>query len=235
MTNRTLVVAAHPDDETLGAGGSITRRVAEGHEVRVLVLGRGIGARYEADADVTEEENKLRRQFVTAMGVLGVDELQTQLGSHLLHLPDNRFDTVPLLDVVKLVEAYMEPFRPDTILTHHPSDLNIDHRITAQAVITATRPGGPNSVRQVMAFDSPSSLEWSFGASGAQGFRPNVFIDITKQMAAKVLAMSCYEDELRPYPHPRSDRAIRARAEYWGQVAGVHRAEAFELIREVIQ
>jgi LmbE family N-acetylglucosaminyl deacetylase len=147
-------------------------------------------------------------------------------------LPDNRFDTVPLLEVVKVVEGVVLRLAPDVIYTHHGGDLNVDHRVVSQAVLTATRPVLGQSVREIYAFEIPSSTEWAFQRLEPV-FRPNVFIDITATLEAKVKALACYETEVRAFPHPRSPEALQSIAQRWGSVAGVKQAEAFELIRAI--
>jgi LmbE family N-acetylglucosaminyl deacetylase len=145
-------------------------------------------------------------------------------------LPDNRFDTLPLLDLVKIIEELIARLEPEVIYTHHGGDLNIDHMVTHRAVLTATRPVGGCPVRELYAFEVPSSTEWTFGQL-QPSFRPNVFMDISDTLEAKMQAMALYESEVRPFPHPSSPDAIRAIARRWGSTAGVEAAEAFELVR----
>jgi LmbE family N-acetylglucosaminyl deacetylase len=150
----------------------------------------------------------------------------------LCKLPDNRLDTVPLLDVVKLVEELVTRLRPEVIYTHHPGDLNVDHGVVHRAVLTATRPVAGQCVKEIYAFEVPSSTEWAFQELQPV-FRPNVFVDITDSLATKIDALACYDTEMRKFPHPRSPEALRAIAARWGSVAGLYAAEAFELVRSV--
>jgi LmbE family N-acetylglucosaminyl deacetylase len=215
-----LVVAAHPDDETLGCGGSIARFAAAGAVVRVLILGEGLTARLgPAPAEAMEE---LRRDCRAACAVLGaaVPEFHA--------FPDNRFDTVPLLDIVKAVEAACDASRPELILTHHHGDLNIDHVITHRAVLTATRPTGARRIPRVWAFETPSATEWAFGQ---QPFTPDTFVDIDATLDAKVRAMECYRSESCPAPHPRAPASLRALAAVRGSASGCLAAEAFKTVR----
>src|SRR5262249_29402462 len=145
-------------------------------------------------------------------------------------LPDNRLDTVPLLDVVKVIEEIVERFLPEVIYTHHPGDLNIDHGVVYRAVLTATRPVHGQSVREIYAFEVASSTEWAFQQLGPV-FRTNVFVDIAATLNIKVDALACYDTETRSFPHPRSEQAVRAIAARWGSVSGFSAAEAFELVR----
>lgn len=224
---KILVVAAHPDDEVLGCGGTIARLESEGNDVSVLILGEGVTSRFEdrelADRSLIDELHSRCRQ---AVALLGVREVL------LCELPDNRFDTVPLLKIVKMIEAQVSRIAPDVIYTHHGGDLNIDHRITHQAVLTATRPVDGRLVREIYAFEIPSSTEWAFHKIEPV-FQPNFFVDITDNLDRKIEALSLYDSEARPFPHPRSSGAIRAIAQRWGSAVGCEAAEAFELIRAI--
>jgi LmbE family N-acetylglucosaminyl deacetylase len=227
-TSPALVIAAHPDDEVLGCGATAARLVMEGHDVHFAILGEGITSRHAQRADADEGQVAiLHRQAHAAAGKLGVKNL-------VLHkLPDNRFDTVPLLEIVKLVEELIDRLKPEVIYTHHPGDLNVDHGVIHRAVLTATRPTPGQPVREIYAFEVPSSTEWAFQRI-EPSFRPNVFVDITRTIEAKIGAMQCYETEARKFPHPRSPEALRAIAMRWGSVCGCGgAAEAFELVRSV--
>ena len=223
-----LVIGAHPDDEVLGCGGTIARLVREGNEVHVALLGEGITSRSpersEADPDLVKELHACSRR---AGDLMGVKEL------FLYNLPDNRFDTVPLLKIVKIVEDLINRVHPGVVYTHHGGDLNIDHVVVHRAVLTATRPMGAGPVKDLFTFEVPSSTEWSFGQFQPV-FRPNVFMDVTDTLEVKVKAMQCYESESRSFPHPRSPEALRAIARRWGSMAGCEAVEAFELVRSII-
>ena len=222
---KSLVIAAHPDDEVLGCGGTVSRLAEEGNEIYIAILGEGITSRYKkrdrADKKLVE---RLHVNIKQVAKILGVKDVFTR------KLPDNRFDTIPLLDVIKIVEALINDLKPEIIYTHHGGDLNIDHRVVNRAVLTATRPVKDQGVKEIYAFEIPSSTEWSFSHFHPV-FRPNVFIDISDTLETKVKAMSLYDSEARVFPHPRSSEAIRAVARRWGSVAGCEAAEAFELIR----
>jgi LmbE family N-acetylglucosaminyl deacetylase len=222
-----LVIVAHPDDEILGCGGTAVRLVAEGHEVHFAILGEGVTSRHpqRCDADANQLA-ELHRQAHAAAAKVGVKNI-------MLHkLPDNRLDTVPLLDVVKLVEGLVKQVKPEVIYTHHAGDLNIDHGIIHRAVLTATRPVDESPVREIYAFEVPSSTEWAFQRIEPV-FRPNYFVEITRTIKAKIAAMECYQTEARKFPHPRSPEALQALAARWGSVVGCAAAEAFELVRSV--
>jgi LmbE family N-acetylglucosaminyl deacetylase len=224
---KILVVAAHPDDEILGCGGTMTRLAREGHEVRIAILAEGMSSRYAQREEVDPQQMKdLHSHAQQAADKIGAKELI------LCKLPDNRLDTVPLLDVVKTVEELVARFRPEVIYTHHPGDLNVDHGVVHRAVLTATRPVTGQCVLEVYAFEVPSSTEWAFQRL-APPFRPNVFVDITDSLETKIAALACYDTEARDFPHPRSPEALRAIATRWGSVVGLPAVEAFELIRSV--
>lgn len=218
-----LVVAAHPDDEVLGCAGTILMHVRRKDKVCVLILGEGITSRNFAMNEGLRSKQLavLRRSVDQAANLLGVHSL------FINNFPDNRFDTVPLLDIVKIVEQVKKQVKPDIIYTHHNGDLNIDHRITYEAVLTACRPVKKETVKEIYSFEVLSSTEWNYPYS----FSPNLFVDITKGIDRKIRAMQCYKTEIRKFPHPRSIDALRANARHWGSVCGLNYAEAFETIR----
>jgi len=222
-----LVVAAHPDDEVLGCGGTMARLASEGHEVRIAILAEGMTSRYDKRDQVDPRQlSDLHGHAQKAADKVSAKELV------LCKLPDNRLDTVPLLEVVKLVEDLIGRFTPSVIYTHHPGDLNVDHGVVSRAVLTATRPVPGQRVREIYAFEVPSSTEWAFQRI-EPAFRPNMFVAISATLETKISALACYDTETRKFPHPRSSEALRAIAMRWGSVAGFQAAEAFELIRSL--
>ena len=214
-----LALFAHPDDETLGCGGLITRAPAQWH---VAILADGVSSR-EYSARVMSPQYRRTEHFAAAMQVLGLSTDQFELHG----LPDQRLDTLDFLDLCKGVAQIIERVNPTEVFTHFRGDLNRDHRLVCEAVHVACRPPeGPT----IWECEVASSTEWGIG----EPFQPNVFISLAREQAQmKVGALECYADEVRPYPHPRSPRAVLARLQYWGQVAGVEYAEPFTLIREV--
>ena len=221
-----LIVAAHPDDEVLGCGGTMAR-YAEDHEVHVLILGEGLTSRLD-DRKRPEVEplEQLRADATKASQLLGVSSIE--FGG----LPDNQFDQVSLLQIIKMLESKIRTVQPGAIYTHHSGDLNVDHGLTCRAVLTATRPGIGHPVQDVFSCEIRSSTEWAF-QQVTPIFRPNVFVDISATIGTKMAAMECYVTESRPSPHPRSPESLRATAKYWGSVIGCEYAEAFELIRSL--
>jgi LmbE family N-acetylglucosaminyl deacetylase len=223
---KILVVAAHPDDEILGCGATMARLIRRGSVACTLILGEGITAR---DNIRNREKRKeeilgLKKQAIRANKVIGIKK------TCFCDFPDNRFDSVPLLDIVKAVESIKKEFSPDMIFTHSSKDLNIDHRITYNAVLTAFRPVKGEKVREVYSFEVPSSTEWNY----PNVFSPNMFVDISDTLEIKLKALKCYKSEMMEFPHPRSEASIRNYARRWGSAAGLDCAEAFEIIRSIL-
>jgi LmbE family N-acetylglucosaminyl deacetylase len=218
-----LIVAAHADDEVLGCGGTIARHTAEGDAVYAVFLADGVTSRLNSEkVDLTERENAA----AIAHRILGIQE------AHYLGFPDNRLDSVPLLDVVQSLEAVVEKLRPEVIYTHHRGDLNVDHRIAHEAVLTVCRPQPGHFVREVYAFEIMSSTEWL--SPVAEYFTPQMFVEIPLLMLnKKIEALSAYELEMRAAPHSRSLEHIKALATHRGMSAGVVAAEAFMVIRSI--
>jgi LmbE family N-acetylglucosaminyl deacetylase len=218
-----LIVAAHPDDEVLGAGATIARHAKAGDRVTTLILATGLDSRGQADSGA---HRKLRAQADKAAAIVGTHELR------FANFPDNRMDSVALLDVVKTIEDVAGRGNPEIVYTHCARDLNVDHEIAARAVVTAFRPQPGASAKRILSFDVPSATDWN---PAAAPFAPTTFIDAGDTLDTKLKAMACYEEELRPFPHARSLEAIRARAVAWGTHVGLAAAEPFELLREIVR
>lgn len=222
MADRIAAIFAHPDDEVLGAGATLARCGDAGDEVRILILATGLTARGDASA---AEVERLRDQGRRAAELLGAAEIQ------FADFPDNRMDTVPLLEVVDRIAAFVGQQLPATVFTHHGGDLNIDHRVVHQAVVTACRPLPHAPHHEILACEVNSSTEWA--PRPFAPFEPTVFIDAAATISRKVAALSLYESEVRTWPHPRSPEAVRALASWRGAQCGMGAAEAFALIRQV--
>lgn len=225
---RVLVVVAHPDDEVLGLGGTIHRLVhAESCEARVVILGDGETSR-SAPLDRAYWASAIARRREQAL------EAMQQVGytSHAFYdFPDNRFDTVALLDLVKAVEDEKAAFQPDVVFTHHQGDLNVDHQRACEAVLAAFRPLPRSKPVTLLAFETPSSTEWQ-APTAATAFLPTVFMQLNEaDLKAKLAGAAAYSDEIRSFPHPRSPEALRLLAQRWGVVSGFGLAEAFALLR----
>jgi len=222
-----LVVAAHPDDEVLGCGGTIARLASEGARVSILILANGLTSR--ADFDPVKDAPRLAAHHERARragALVGATEV------NLAGFPDQKMDTVPLLDITQTIERELARVRPALVFTQHGGDLNLDHVITFRATLTATRPLPGSGVRQVLSYEIPSSTDWSFQQFEPR-FTPSVFYEITGHVEAKVAAMQIYESEARAFPHPRSPEALLANARRWGSAIGAAAAEAFHCIRDL--
>lgn len=227
---RILVVVAHPDDELLGLGASMNRLIQKyGAQVRVVILGEGITSRSsERDPEAWRRELAIHRQNIgEAQRAIGYQEV------NIHDLPDNRFDTVPLLKIIKLVEKEKVEFEPEVVFTHHGGDVNIDHQKTFEAVVTACRPMSHESVKSILTFETPSGTEWR-SPTDPRHFLPNVFLPVSlANVEAKIKGMESYKFEKREFPHPRSPGALRVQAQRWGVTVGVEYAEAFALVRSI--
>ncbi|OOZ41826.1 GlcNAc-PI de-N-acetylase [Solemya pervernicosa gill symbiont] len=224
-----LVVAAHPDDEVLGCGGTIARHTANGEHVVLLLLGNGLASRDDGNNKINEcELSALRSATDAAADVLGISKI------FRIPFPDNRMDEIARLDVVKAVESIVQTVLPSTVYTHFEHDVNVDHSVTYNAVLTACRPQPEHSVDLLLSFEVPSSTEWRFGLP-SEKFSPNWFVDISDTIDAKMRALHCYKEEMRAYPHPRSVKAVESLASWRGATVGVNAAEAFQLRRMIIK
>lgn len=222
-----LVVAAHPDDEVLGCGGTIAAHARRGDEVCVLLLAEGVTSRHaRTSAAARRELARLHAGAGKANRLLGVRKLILQ------KFPDNRMDSVPLLEVVRAIEAVMRAFPPDVVYTHHARDLNVDHRIAHQAVNTACRPLPGHTARTLLYFEVQSSTDWQPAAAAAL-FAPDWYRDISDTLRLKLMALRAYAGEMRPWPHARSLESAEALARVRGATVGVKAAEAFVLGRHL--
>lgn len=223
MNKRILVVASHPDDEILGCAGTIAKLVKQGYRAYTLILGEGITSR-DMKRDRKKKKNsieRLKKEALEANRFVGARD------TFMRDFPDNRFDAVDFIEIVKAVEKVKNDIKPEIIFTHYEKDLNIDHQITYKAVITATRPIPDETVREIYSFEIASSTEWNYPVS----FSPDTFFDISETIENKLKALEIYKAELRDFPHPRSIEGVRLKAKYWGMLTGLGYAEAFRTIR----
>jgi len=218
-----LVVTAHPDDEVLGMGATIAKLSKDKEQIYLLFLATGIYARKKDEAVMRAELKRLREHAKNASKIMGVE------GDHIFfeNYPDNAMDTVPFLDIVKKVESFINKIQPLRVFTHHYNDLNIDHRLSFQSTLTATRPIRNNI--ELISFEVPSSTEWGYPYS----FKPNYFVDVSDTYKLKLKALKEYKNEIRDYPHPRSFKVLDAYMTRWGSVIGTKKAEGFEIIRKI--
>lgn len=231
QNKKIMVVVAHPDDELLGLGATMHRLINEYNvKTHVVILGEGITSRSQKrDPALWEKELATHKMNIkNAQAAIGYESVKTH------DFPDNRFDTVALLDIIKVIEKEKESFKPDIIFTHHGGDVNIDHQRTFEAVITACRPMAQESVKTIFSFETPSGTEWR-ASTDPRHFIPNFFFSVSaKNLDAKIIGMECYEFERRSYPHPRSPEALRIQAQRWGVTVGCELAEAFCLVRNIL-
>ena len=221
-------MAAHPDDELLGLGASMHKLIKEEKvTTHVVILGEGITSRSD-ERDAIRWKNVLEKHhqnMYAAARIIGYHSVKSY------DFSDNRFDSHALLDVVKVVEHEKEDFRPDIIFTHHGGDLNIDHQLTFQAVMTATRPMIEECVKAVITFETSSATEWQ-ATCDPRTFTPNLYMEVSEEdLQAKIDAMAAYQFETREFPHPRSSEALRIMAQYRGYTVGKRLAEAFQIVR----
>ncbi|RLA83595.1 MAG: PIG-L family deacetylase [Epsilonproteobacteria bacterium] len=225
MSKKILIVAAHPDDEVLGCFGTVARLIREGYEAYTLILGEGKTSR-DKERQVENKKDEitlLNNEIKNANNVIGIQKVFVE------SFPDNRFDSVDLLDIIKIISKVKDKVQPDIIFTHYEHDLNIDHQITYKAVITATRPMENECVKEIYSFEILSSTEWNYPLS----FSPDTYFDISDTIDLKIDAMKEYTSELCEYPHPRSLEGIELNAKYQGMRIGKKYVEAFKTIRVV--
>jgi LmbE family N-acetylglucosaminyl deacetylase len=218
MARSVLVIAAHPDDEVLGCGGTVALHARAGDEVTAVIACEGESLRYGPDG-VGQSEHSRR-----AAEMLGLKE------SRPLGFPDQRLDTLTLLDLIAPLERAVREVRPAVVYCQFGGDANRDHELLFRAALVATRPLEP-FLEAVYAFDTASSTEWGYPRS----FVPDTWVDISTTLEQKLCAMACYESEVRPYPHPRSLEALRHRAHAWGNQCCMEAAEVFMTVRRTLR
>lgn len=229
MADSILVVAAHPDDEVLGCGGTIARHTDAGDQVQVLIVAEGATSRQQQrDRGQAGEELSALAQAAQQVGVI----LGAQ-GVELLGFPDNRLDSFDRLDLVKQIEERIALHQPQVVYVHHAGDVNVDHRRLHEAVVTACRPTPGQPVRRLLSFEVASSTEWQPPGS-APAFQPNWFIDISGHWIRKRDALAAYSSEMQHWPHARSLEALEHLARWRGAQVGVEAAEAFCLLRQLV-
>ncbi len=219
MSENILIIAAHPDDEVLGVGGTIWTHAQRGDIVRVLIVAEGARSRLTG---TSEEVERLRSCSREAAQILGSQP--PVFGA----FPDNRLDSVDILDIARWIESWMTDFPPSIVYTHHPNDCNIDHETTHRAALAACRPLPGSTLTSLRLFEVLSSSEWGSRARG--GFVPNHYQRLSANaMKAKIAALKCYPAELRDFPHPRSTPGAECLAGLRGSTIGVDFAEAFQV------
>lgn len=224
-TKRVLIIVAHSDDETIGMAGTIRKHVLSGHIVNVISMTNGVGSR-----DKINKNNifKRKKSANEASKILGFNWIKQ------FDFPDNQLDSIPLLEIIKVIESVKANFRPELIYTHSGVDLNIDHKIVLQATLTAFRPLSEESCKEIRTFEVPSATDYGHEALTGK-FTPNLFVDIKEFEKDKVSALNAYSQEMSQNPNSRSIEGIINLARARGNQVGLHLAEAFEIIRKIEQ
>ena len=215
MSNKVLVVIAHSDDEVLGCGGTIINHVQNKDEVFVLVISDGESSR--------ESHNLAHRKscLEKSCSILGVSHFKQ------LNYEDSKLDSYPILDIIREIEIVSKTFSPNIIYTHSQADINIDHQVTSKATITSFRATPDSNVDCIYTFEIPSSTEWNT-IEARSLFTPNHFVELNQDdVDKKFEALNCYEEEIRPFPHPRSLDYLTSLMKVRGGSIGVNYAEAF--------
>jgi len=229
MRNSVLVIAAHPDDEILGCGGSMVKHVNNGDQVHTVILAEGLTSRKKIRnrESFADELLELSKSAKKANDIIGVHSLK------LMDFPDNRMDSLDRLNLIKEIEDLINEYKPNIVYTHHIGDVNIDHRRIHEAVITACRPiPGNHLVKRLLYFETASSTEYQTAGS-APAFVPNWYVNITDSLDQKLKALESYNCEMRNWPHARSIKALEYLARWRGANIGVNAAEAFILGRNI--
>ena len=223
MNKSVLIIAAHPDDETIGCGGTILKHINNGDTVNIITLTDGVSSRDSLSPSDEKERNIAANNAIKLLGANWVG-----CGS----FPDNNMDSIPILQIIKFIESYKKEYYPNIIYTHSPNDLNVDHGIAAMATLTAFRPEPTEKYDEIRFFEVASSSDFSVTQLNNK-FEPNLFININNFLEKKIKALECYDEEIRNYPHSRSYKKIEALAEYRGAQSGMNFAEAFEVVRRI--
>lgn len=225
MADKVLIIAAHPDDEVLGAGGTIAKYAMQGAEIKLLIVTDGSTSQYREDAFLAEKIAQKKRETQTAADVLGIKEVI--YGG----LPDMKLDVTAHIQVNQVIENVLDAFQPNVVFTHFHGDVNMDHQCVHRSTLVACRPVGGQCVKEVYSYYVPSSTDWSV-QNAVDTFMPNVFVDIDGVYAEKkYAAMACYATELRTYPHPRSVEALKVLDKANGIHVGLNAAECFMVHR----
>lgn len=219
---KLLVLAAHPDDEVYGVGGTIAKYAQMGAEIYVAILTEGCSAQYPGRPEMKDRK---RKEALAANKILGTREVI------FYELPDMKLDALDHVEINSCIEDCVKKVKPEVIFTHHHGDVNKDHRLVFDSTLVAVRPLTGSTIKKVYTYEVPSSTEWA--APFERWFIPNFYNDIGKTLEKKIAAIKAYSSELRPYPHPRSEQAVRIYHRQRGLSCGLEYAEAFILVREV--
>ena len=228
MKKNILVVAAHPDDEILGCGGTLIKLKNRGYKIQCIFLADGETSRsFKKKIIFTKEINLREKQAIKISRMLKFNYPK------FFRFPDNKIDQIPLINLVKVIENEIKHFKPSIIFTNSSCDLNIDHSRTCKAVLTATRPFSKSFVKKIYSFEIASNSEMYF-KNNKKIFIPNLFSDIGKQIRKKIKLIKIYSKEIRKFPHPRSAEGVKVLARYRASQSGLKYAEAFEILRDFV-
>ena len=218
---KILVLCAHPDDETLGLGGTLSLKSQNGNQIYVLFFTDGESSRNKT----TKDDIILRqKQAEDACKLLGIKKVK------FLDYPDQKLDTFPTLEIAKQIENVIKEWKPSEIFTHYWGDVNQDHRKIFEATKIAVRPQPSSKIKKIICYETPSSTDWGLFP---ESFTPNLFVNIDKTIKKKISALKKYKNEIQKFPHPRSIDSVIIRSKYWGSTIGDMNSEAFILLREI--
>ena len=223
--NTVLVIAAHPDDEVLGVGGTIAKHVKKGDQVHILIVTDGSSSQYK-NGNIAEIMEKKKLETLQAANILGVTSVV--YGG----LPDMQLDNTPHIEVNAVIENTIKALRPKIVYTHFWGDVNLDHKSVYQSTLVATRPMPGQCVKELYCYYVPSATNWTANVEPT-AFLPNVYVDITEFKDIKLQAISCYKTEMRDFPHPRSLKYIQKHDEMSGLKVGILCAESFVQLRVI--
>ena len=218
-----LIVVAHSDDETIGCGGTICKHVEDGHKVFAMSFTDGVSSRPVKSKNIKKDRHLSAKKASNFLGFKWIKNL---------NLPDNQLDRVPLLKIIKEIEKIKNKIKPSIVYTHNFSDLNIDHKIIAEATLTAFRPTPDSKLLELRTFEVPSATDYS-QLKNRKNFIPNLFVDVSKFWKKKMNALKIYKSEIKKKPHSRSYDGITNLAKIRGNQSGLKFAEGFEIIRKI--
>ena len=226
--NRILIVAAHPDDEVLFCGGTVRKLTKQGHEVNLIIATNGMESRKNIlkNDEIIKGQSILKKSTKLSAKILGIKNIE------YCNFPDQYLDTIPIIEITQKIEQLIFKFKPNIIFTHHGGDLNLDHRLLHQAVLTATRPLPHSIVNKIYVGETLSSTEFT-SQHTTKPFLPDTFFDIEETLSSKIKALKAYKIEMRNFPHSRSYKAVEHLAKLRGSMVGLRAAEAFITLRNI--
>lgn len=220
-----LVIAAHPDDDALGCGGTLAKLSKQNYNIFAMYFTDGVSSRDDKH-NLKKKIIDRKKNSLKAAKILGIKKC------FFYSYEDNKLDSVSLLEIVKKIEEVINATNPEILMTHFENDLNVDHQIINRATITASRPKPRSKIKKILLFETLSSSEWNFSKLKKK-FDPNYFVDISKTLNTKIKAIKCYKSEILKWPHPRSIKGVKNLAMYRGQTVGKKFAEGFYMLREI--